>query len=93
MDYTPEKLDEIAELAESLTPISDIALLLRLDVNELRKDLKDHESIVSDVYRAGKARGMLAVRKAAIKKATDGDLSATTMVHHFHSIMEDDENL
>lgn len=93
LQYGKTVLDKIADLAEALTPITDIALLLSLDVNELRNYLKDTTTAASIAYRTGKARGMLAVRQAAIRKAADGDLSATTVVHHFHSIMEDDENL
>jgi hypothetical protein len=91
--YEKTVLDHITELAEALTPISDIALLLNLDVNELRTFISNTGTAASIAYRTGKARGMLAVRQAALKKAADGDLSATTVVHHFHSIMEDDENL
>ena len=91
--YEKTVLDSISELAEALTPISDIALLLSLDLNELRQYIADKTTAASIAYRTGKARGLLAVRQAALKKAADGDLSATTVVHHYHSIMEDEENL
>lgn len=91
--YEKTVLDRISELAEALTPISDIALLLSLDLNELRQYIADKNTAASIAYRTGKARGLLAVRQAALKKAADGDLSATTVVHHYHSIMEDEENL
>lgn len=90
--YEKTVLDDITNLAEALTPISDIALLLHLDVVELRAYIKDENTAASIAYRTGKARGLLSVRQAALKKAADGDLSATTVVRHFHSIMEDEEN-
>lgn len=92
-NYTDDELTSIGNLAESLTPISDIALILSLDINLLRADIKDHSTRVSAIYRTGKARGLLAVREATIKKANNGDLAAVAELRHFRSLMEDDENL
>ena len=90
--YT-DHLNDITDLAEKLTPISDIALLLNLDVLELRELIRDKTTAVSVSYRLGKARGLLSVRQAAMKKAADGDLSAAATVQHYHSLMDDDETL
>lgn len=39
MIYTNEQISRIKELAGYLTPISDIAVLMDLDVDELRLDI------------------------------------------------------
>lgn len=36
MDYSTLQLEQIKELAECLTPISDMAVLLDVDVDQLR---------------------------------------------------------
>ena len=88
-----DHLDEIAELAEALTPIDDIALILQLDLYQLRQQIRDTTSDVSMAYRLGKARGLLAVRRATIKKAESGDVPAAAAVERFAALMGDNENL
>ena len=84
---------DITDLAEALTPISDIALLLDLNLIELRAKIKDPHTRESLAYRKGKARGMLQVRQAAVKKAGDGDQTAAATAQRFYNLMMDDENL
>lgn len=88
-----ELLENVSELAEALTPISDIALILRLDQFDLRQKIQDRSTALSEAYHRGKARGLLAVRRATIKKAESGDVPATLAVQRFHSLMNDDENI
>ena len=40
MDFSTEQIKQIEELAAILTPISDMAVLLDVDVDELRNEIR-----------------------------------------------------
>ena len=47
MTYSQDTLDEIEEMATNLTKISDIAIMLDIDENDLRRDIADQKSDAS----------------------------------------------
>ena len=50
MDFSTEQIKQIEELAAILTPISDMAVLLDVDVDELRNEIRYRNSPVSRAY-------------------------------------------
>lgn len=86
-------MKEIENYAQALTPISDIALLLSLDCNTLRAEIKDYRSEVSLAYRRGKARCLFSLRQNEIELAEAGSPQASIAVQRYHQLMEDDESI
>ena len=56
MDYSDELIQNIRELAEALTPVSDIAALLDVDESLLRDELSNKLSPVRKAYDKGVQR-------------------------------------
>ena len=93
MNYSEDILNQIQEFASAFTPISDIALLLDLDCDTLRADIKDYQSKVSIAYRKGKAQSLYTLRRNEIDLAEAGSPQASIAVQRYCSLMEDDEAL
>ena len=55
MDYTKEQLDNIEKCATVYLPITDIALIIEVDPNELRADIASEGSEARRKYLRGKA--------------------------------------
>ncbi len=82
MNYSDEFIHNVRELAEALTPVSDIAALLDVDESVLRDELGNKLSPVRKAYDKGKATTALALRKQELELAKVGSplavqLSAT----------------
>lgn len=93
MIYTAEQLTRIKELASYLTPISDIAVLMDLDIDELRMDLMDRSSDVSKAYYKSKAEALLELRKQELELARVGSPLAVQMAAGYMMTMDTDEDL
>lgn len=93
MTYSPEMIKQVAELASNLTPISDIAVLLELDIYELRAAIHDRDSPVSRAYHRAKAETLLAIRKNELQLASMGSLLAVQLAGGYAVSMSSDEDL
>lgn len=93
MDYSTEQIEKINELAECLTPISDMAVLLDVDVDELRLDIKDKKNPVSRAYHHSKASTALKLRKQEIELANVGSPLAVQLTNSYILNMDSDEDL
>lgn len=93
MDYSTEQIKRIKELAECLTPISDIAILLDIDVDELRLDIRDKKNRVSHAYHHSKASTALKLRKQEIELANVGSPLAVQLTNSYLLNMDSDEDL
>ena len=93
MDYSTLQLERIKELAECLTPISDMAVLLDIDGDELRMDIRDSKHPVSRAYRHSKATTALKLRKQEIELANVGSPLAVQLTNTYLLNMDSDEDL
>lgn len=93
MIYTNEQISRIKELAGYLTPISDIAVLMDLDVDELRLDIQNRTSDVSKAYFKGKAESQLTLRQQELELARVGSPLAVQMAAGYMLNMDTDEDL
>ncbi len=93
MSYDQKILHSIAELASVLTPISDIAVLLGLDEDVLRVDIRDHSTAVSQAYRMAKAETALKMRRQELELARVGSPLAAQLTADYLRTMESDEDL
>lgn len=93
MDYSIQQLEQVRELASFLTPLSDMAVIMDLDVDQLRMDVRDRSSAVSRVYRKAKAETALKLRKQEIELANVGSPLAVQLTNSYLLGMESDEDL
>lgn len=93
MVYSKEQLTEIESLAAKLTPISDIAILMGLDTDVLKMDIKDTSSFVSGCYRRGKAATAMKLREQEIDLAMVGSPLAVQLTSSYLTDMSIDEDL
>lgn len=93
MQYSKEQIEKVQELAEALTPIRDIATLLDVPEDELRIDIRNHNSEVSRAYRIAKAEIALRLRKQEIELANVGSPLAVSITNQYIVSMSSDEDL
>lgn len=91
MEYTTEQLDNVEKLASVYTKISDIALIIEVDENELRADIAANVSEVGRRYRRGKALSKVEVLSQEMALAKVGSPLALENVQKNLLDMEDDE--
>ena len=85
-------IQRIADLAASLTPPSEIAALLDLDVDMLRAELADKHSEVHCAYYKAKATTALALRKQELEFAASGSPLAIQLTNAYLHNMTNDED-
>lgn len=91
--YSNEQISQIKDLAAALTPISDIAILMDLDVYQLRDALADPSSPVSQAYKRAKAETMLSIRRNELQLASMGSPLAVQLAGSYLINMDNDEDL
>lgn len=91
--YSDEQISQIKDLASALTPISDIAILMDLDVYQLRDVLADPTHPVSRAYRRAKAETMLSIRRNELQLASMGSPLAVQLAGTYLINMDNDEDL
>ncbi len=89
----PSILEQIAQLASELTPPSEIAVLLDIDVDLLRAELAIKTSPVHKAYYAAKARTANSLRKAELEFARVGAPMAVQQASFYLRDMTSDEDL
>lgn len=91
MDFSDNIINQIQELAEALTPVSDIAALLDIDENKLREEINYVNSPVRRAYNKGKAKTALALRKQELELARVGSPLAVQLTATYIKDMTIDE--
>lgn len=85
-------IPQIAELAADLTPPSEIAALLDLDVDILRAELADKHSAIHIAYYKAKAKTAHALRKQELEFAASGSPLAIQLTNSYLHAMTNDED-
>ena len=93
MDYSTEQLQRVSELAGFLTPVSDIAVMMGVDADVLRIDIRDRSSSVSLAYYKAKAETALKLRKQELELANVGSPLAVQLTNGYLLNMDSDEDL
>lgn len=93
MDYSLEQINKIEEYAGYLMKISDMAALMELDPDELKRNIRQKKTLVSKAYRRGKALTTLTLRKQEIELARVGSPLAVQLTSSYLLEMNDDEDL
>ena len=90
MNYSQDLLNQIKELAEALTPITEIGVLLELNERELRDDINTIDNPARKAYYTGFAKTALEVRKRNIELSKAGSPSADEAVRgYINKLMRD----
>lgn len=76
-----------------MTPISDMAVLLDVDVDQLRVDIRNRATSVSRAYHHAKATTALKLRKQEIELANVGSPLAVQLTNSYLLNMDSDEDL
>ena len=87
------RIDEISELAGNLTSVEDIAVLLDIDIDELRIELTDPHSLVRKAYMKARATTSLMLRKQEIELARVGSPLAVQLTNAYLKDMLSNEDL
>lgn len=93
MDFSTEQIKRIEELAAILTPISDMAVLLDVDVDELRNEIRYRSSPASRAYYRAKAETSMRLRRQELELANVGSPLAVQQVRGYLLDMDSDEDL
>jgi len=72
MQYNQSDLDKVKEYASLLLTISEIAILLKMDEDELRESIYIKTSCMGMAYRRGKMETVLELRRQEIDLAKLG---------------------
>lgn len=91
MEYKPDQLDYVEQLASIYMTITDIALIIEVDPSVLRADIADELTEVSRRYRKGKALSKVELHKQEMQLAKVGSPLALENAHNNLLEMEDDE--
>ena len=93
MDYSTDQIKRIEEYAGYLVKVSDIAVLIGVDPDDLRRDIADKTTPAFLAYRTGKANTALLLRKQEIDMAKVGSPLAVQLTSSYLMEMEDDEDM
>jgi IS30 family transposase len=91
MTFTEEELKQIEQMASLYMSISDIATILGVWPEELRRQIKIKGNLVSIAYNKGKTMRKLELRKQEIQLAQVGSPLALEIARQALIDMEEDE--
>ncbi len=91
MNYSLEELEKIEEYASIYLKISDIAVILGKSATNLRQDIADRSTEVSQAYYRGKAKSKVKLHEQEMKLAQVGSPLALENARNNLLDMEDDE--
>ncbi len=91
MQYSAQQLQKIKEMASQLMRPEHIALLIDVDQEEFRRNIKHKGSAAYLAYETGKAETILELRKQELKLARLGSPLAVEMVQKFMIDQEQNE--
>lgn len=84
-------LSEIENMAANFVSLTDMALVLELNPNELRDKIADTNSPESIAYNRGKAKAKIAIRAQEMELAKVGSPLGMASVRENLLAMEEDE--
>ena len=91
MTYSDNELKQIEQLASLYLPISDIAVILGINAEVLRRDIKMKGNPAENAYTKGKVSSKIQLRKQEMMLAKVGSPLALDNARKALMDMEDDE--
>ena len=87
MEISQELLEKVQQLAEILTPISEMSVLLDINEDELREEIVKPDSELHRVYFLGMATVRQQIRKNELDLAAAGSPQAVQRTHEYRNQM------
>ena len=85
-------LQQVEEYASLFLKVDEIALLLNIDYEEFRREIKSKSSDISKAYYRGKLKTMIELRKQTLEFAQKGSPQAEAAMLDFLSKQNLSEN-
>ena len=76
-------LNQIEEYAGLLLTIPEIAILCKLDAEELRREIRGGKSEIALAYQRGKLQTIVDIRRQTVLFAKKGSPAAENLVHDY----------
>ncbi len=83
MNLSEEQIKEIEEYSGLFFSVHDIAVIMELDADLFRKEVKDFGSVAYNAFKRGRLLAEAKVRKGVIDLATSGSGPAQTIALRF----------
>lgn len=83
MEITQELMKNVQDLAETLTPISEMSVLLDINEDELREEILNPSSKLHRAYYLGMATVKQQLRKNELDLAAAGSPQAVQRTHEY----------
>lgn len=84
-------LQQIEEYASLFFTVQEISILLGLDPEMLRREVRHGQSGIALAYQKGKLKNLVAIRKMTVEFAKKGSPQAEMLVKEYVEKMEGDE--
>lgn len=78
-----EDIEKLEEYASLLLTIDQIALLLEIDAQELRRKIRHGKNDIADAYNRGKLKTIVEIRKQTVEFAKKGSPAAENLVQSY----------
>lgn len=78
-----EDLEQLEEYASLLLTIDQIALLMKIDAQELRRQIRHGKNDVALSYQRGKLKTIVEIRKQTVEFAKKGSPAAENLVQTY----------
>ncbi len=85
------KIEDIKKYAELFFSISEIAILIDVDIDELREAIENKKSEISKAYHKAKLKKEVEIREQEIELASLGNNKAIEQVEKYISTQKLDE--
>lgn len=91
MTFSAEQIDKIREAAAALMSLTEIAILIGCEKEELKGEFMYHDSPAYKAYMQGKTETVLLLKKQNVKLALGGSPLAMQQAEDYLINMNDDE--
>jgi hypothetical protein len=91
MLYTKEQEEQVEKLAKLLFSISEIAIIIDVDKEELKEDIAFSKHIISRIYHLAKFSTLARMREQEIEMAELGSNTAIEIVKNYAITQKLDE--
>lgn len=83
MKLSDQQIDIIEEMSAHFMSVDEIAVMISVCSDSLRRDINTDSSPASIAYQRGKAKTKLAIRKRVVQMATYGSPQAESLVEKY----------
>lgn len=91
MKFSPDQIEQIEKLASIFLPVSDMAVILGVDPNLFKAEIRDYDSPARAAYMRGKALSKAALLAQEMKLAKVGSPLGLDSTRRSLANMEIDE--